>query len=305
MSVQPGRDDLIRRLSVAHHTQAAHSVVAVAHHGGVWQGDEIAREVVLDMLDAALVELTGLGDALAAWRLLFDVGETVGLKVNTISRYTTTPIVAYAVAQRLQDAGLPAEQIVIFDRTERELIERGFTINQDGPGVRCRGASSWEQPQDVGGSTQRMHEVLLSCHTLINIPVIKEHGTTGFTCALKNHYGSVNNPGALHGNHGDPYIPALNALSLIRDKTRLIICDAIRTCPYNWDQMTKENLVLMSFDPVAHDLLARRILLDRREADGRKGPYIAQRSHYLDTAVQMGLGADMERVQERRVSLSG
>lgn len=288
---------------MAHYPQVSKSVVSVVHHGGVWNGDHIQSAVVLEMLDAALTQLTGLTDALLAWKVLFDPGEVVGIKVNTISRYTTTPEVAYAVAQRLQDAGIPPEQIVIFDRTDRELVDRGFALNAEGPGVRCRGAKGWEQPSDVAGSTQRIHDVMLSCHALINIPVIKEHGTSGFTSSLKNHYGTVDQPGQLHGGNCNPYIAALNALPVIRDKTRLIVCDALRTCPYDWNQMIKENLIMMSFDPVANDTLARQVLLDRQEADNRKKQYIVDRSAYLDTAVQMGLGADVAHVEERRMVL--
>ena len=284
--------------------ETAKSVISTVRHDGVWNGEEIQTHVVLEMLDAAITKLTNLNDAPAAWRALFDPGERIGIKVNTISRYTTTPEVAYAVAQRLQDAGIPAEQITIFDRSDRELMDRGFTINADGPGVRCRSATAWEQPKEVEGTTQLVHDVMLSCNALINIPTIKEHGISGFTSALKNHYGTVNNPGALHANNCDPYIAKLNALPEIRDKTRLIICDALRTCPYDWNRMTKENLILMSFDPVAQDILARQILLDRRETDGRPAGYIAGKSHYLDTAFDMGLGADAEHTEIRKVTLS-
>lgn len=290
----PARTELMAR-----YPQAAQSVVALVRHGGVWDGDQILSHVVLEMLDAALVTLTGLDDALLAWQALFDPGEVVGIKVNTISRYTTTPTVAYAVAQRLQDAGLPAEQIVLFDRTERELVDRGFTINPDGPGVRCRGARSWDQPLDIAGSTQRFHDVALSCDALINIPSLKEHGTTGFTSALKNHYGTVNAPGALHGNNGDPYLAELNATPVIRDKTRLVVGDFIRICPYDWNQMSRENALAMSFDPLAHDWVARQVLLDRRAADGRPGESIVARSHYMDSAVAIGLGADATHVERR------
>lgn len=297
--VRPSWRDL-----AAHYPQAAQSVVSVVQHDGVWDGASIVSEVVLAMLDAAIVQLTGLNEAMSAWRALFDPGETVAIKVNTISRYTTTPEVAYAVAQRLQDAGLPAEQIVIFDRSVHELSRQGFTLNEDGPGVRCRGVTAWEQEQDVAGVTQKLHDVLLACDALINIPPIKEHGTSGFTSAMKNHYGTIEQPGRLHGGDCDPFIPALNALPAIRDKTRLIVCDALRTCPYNWDQMTRENLIMMSFDPVANDTLARQLLLDRRAADGKPGAYIEKLSHYLQTAVEMGLGADAAHTEERRTTLS-
>jgi hypothetical protein len=297
---QPARVDLL-----AHYPQTDRSPVSLVRHDGVWDGDRILEPVVLRMLDAALVRLTGIDDAAAAWRVLFDPGEQVGIKVNTISRYTTTPQVAYAVAQRLQEAGLAPEQIVIFDRTEHELVSRGYTINADGPGVRCRGAAAWEGAEQVAGTTQRVHDVMRSCDALINIPALKVHGTAGFTSALKNHYGTVDHPGSLHRSYCDPAIPELNALPVIRDKTRLVIGDFIRICPYDWNRMSIENLIAMSFDPVAHDAIARQVLVERREADGRPAGGIVATSSYLETAVEMGLGAGMEHVDLREETLSG
>jgi hypothetical protein len=294
----PARVDLL-----SHYPRTAQSVVSVVRHDGVWDGDRILEGTVLQMLDAALTQLTGLGDALSAWRALFDPGELIGIKVNTISQYTTSPQVAYAVARRLQEAGIPAEQIVLFDRSDRELRDRGFQLNDGGPGVQCRGAKAWEQAADVAGVEQRIHDVMLSCDALINLPPLKEHGTSGFTSAMKNHYGTINGPGRLHGNNCDPFIPQLNGLPVIRDKTRLIVGDLLRICPYNWNQMTRENLITMSFDPVAHDTVARQVLVDRRQADGRPGGYIEGRSHYLDTAFALGLGADAAHTEVRRATL--
>jgi hypothetical protein len=294
----PARTELITR-----YPQAAQSVVSLVQHEGVWNGDQIQSHVVLEMLDAALTRLTSVDDAQAAWKALFDPGETIGIKVNTISRYTTTPQVAYAVAQRLGEAGIPAEQIVIFDRSERELADRGFTINPDGPGVRCRAARAWDQPVTVAGTEQRIHDVLLSCDALINIPALKEHGTSGFTSALKNHYGTIDRPSQLHGGNCDPALPELNALSAIRDKTRLVVGDFLRICPYNWNQMTKESQIAMSFDPVAHDGVARRILIERIEADGRTSGRIEALSHYLETAVEVRLGAGAAQTEVRTVKL--
>jgi hypothetical protein len=285
---------------MAHYPQVGQSVVALVRHDGVWEGKTIQKQVVFQMLDAALIELTGLNDVLTAWRTLFDPGEVIGIKVNTISRYTTTPETAYAVAQRLQEAGVPAEQIILFDRTDHELKNQGFTVNDGGPGVQCRGAKGWDQPTTVTGTTQLIHDVMLSCQALINIPALKEHGNSGFTSALKNHYGTINTPSVLHPNDCDPYLADLNALPVIRDKTRLIIGDFVRTCPYDWNQMTRENTIAMSFDPVAHDHVARQILIDRRDADGRPAPYIEKKSHYLGSAIQAGLGAGPDHTEVRR-----
>jgi hypothetical protein len=288
----------------AYYPQTASSAVSLVQHGGVWDGDQIQSHVVLEMLDAALIQLTGLSDAALAWSALFDPGETIGVKVNTISRYTTTPQVAYAVAQRLQEAGVPAEQIVLFDRSDHELKQRGYTINADGPGVRCRGAKGWDQAAQVAGTAQRVHDVMLSCDALINLPALKQHGISGFTSALKNHYGTIDAPGRLHGGQCDPGIPELNALSVIRNKTRLIVGDFLRSCPYDWNRMTRENLIAMSFDPVAFDGVARQVLIDRREADGRSGGDISGMSHYVESAVAMGLGAGRENIEMRKTSLA-
>ena len=107
---------------------------------------------------------------------------------------------------------------------------------------------------------------------LINVPALKEHGIAGFTSALKNHYGTIDRPGSLHSSYCDPAIAELNALPVIRDKTRLVVGDFIRICPYDWNRMTKENRIAMSADPVAHDAVARQLLVDRRTADGRPAP---------------------------------
>jgi hypothetical protein len=120
---------------------------------------------------------------------------------------------------------------------------------------------------------------------------------------MKNHYGSIDAPGSMHGNNCNPYIADLNALPVIRDKTRLVIGDALRTCPYNWNQMTKENKIAVSLDPIAHDVFARYVLAERRKADGRQVGHITGKSRYLETAVELGLGADKDHIEWRTLAL--
>jgi hypothetical protein len=68
--------------------------------------------------------------------------------------------------------------------------------------------------------------------------------------------------------------------------------------------MSVENLIAMSFDPVAHDAVARQVLVERCEADGRPAGGILAKSGYLETAVEQGLGAGLEQVDLRRAALS-
>jgi hypothetical protein len=52
-------------------------VVVVRHPGASSGPDDIAADVVKQMLDAAIVELTSIDDAQRAWRTLFDPTERI------------------------------------------------------------------------------------------------------------------------------------------------------------------------------------------------------------------------------------
>ena len=102
------------------------------------------------LVDASLVSLTGLQDAAEAWRALFDPQEIIAIKVNTFrnSLIWTHPALVQAVTDSMIAAGLTAENIILYDYYTDELTTAGFTINTDGPGVRCYGtdqsySTSW------------------------------------------------------------------------------------------------------------------------------------------------------------------
>ena len=117
------------------------STVVHTHHAGVWSGEDLVPNAVRQMLDTSITRLTGLNDAREAWRALFDPGERIAIKVNAFRNsliFTHVPLVT-AVTDSLQEAGIPAENIVIYDYYTSELEEAGFAVNPDGPGVRCVG----------------------------------------------------------------------------------------------------------------------------------------------------------------------
>jgi len=255
-------------------------------------GDRPDAAIVLEMLDAGLAALTDLPDVLAVWRTLFDPGEQVLLKVNCISAGgPTQPAVTYAVAQRLQDAGLAAERVLIFDRTDGELSRAGYTLNDGGPGVQCHGARAGGSEAVLTQATVRFYQEFDACHAIVNIPTPKQHGTSGMSAALKNHYGSVNSPGSLHGNRCDPAIAELNAQPNVRDKTRLIVGAALQVSPGDWNRPERDNALLLSFDPVAHDTVARDLLVGHRERLGMGPGGIVGGSRHLQTAQSLQLGA--------------
>ncbi len=282
--------------------------VVHTHHTGVWDGGNLQPNAIRQMLDASITQLTGIGDARAAWTALFTPGERVVLKVNTIagSAYWTHVPLVMAVAESLQDAGLPAEHIIIFDRSTSELQGAGFAINKDGTGVRCYGTDR----AYTGGWTLlnddiTLSDVLLSCDALINIPLLKVHGTSGISFALKNHYGTFAQPGRYHGNI-EQALGALNALDAIRDRTRLIIGDVLNICTQNWNDAVAGDSILMSFDPVAHDATGLQLFTQAREAAGGNANTAQRRATaWLEYAAELGLGVNnLEAINKVEVNLA-
>jgi uncharacterized Fe-S center protein len=279
------------------------SKVVQIHHAGVWDGEVLVPEALRQMLDASITELTGLSDAAEAWAALFSPDEHVAIKVNTIegSEVFTHVSLVMAVAESLQDAGIPPEQIVIFDRTRDELVDAGYTINKDGPGVRCYGTdghytAGWE----LMGSRIRLSDVLLQCDALINVPVLKAHGLAGLSFAMKNHYGTFANPEDYHQDEAiQSGIAELNALEPIKDRTRLIIGDVLAastvprsTNPY-WTLDAIGDSIMMSFDPVAHDARGLVILGQMGEASHKRFPWADRLANpWLARAAELGLGTN-------------
>ncbi len=290
----------IRRPEVIRVDPDGPSRVVHAHHGGAWEGETLVPGALRQMLDASITALTGLNDAREAWAALFAPEERIAIKVNSFRNsliWTHVPLVA-AVTDALQEAGVPAEQIVVFDYYTSELEEAGFAVNRDGPGVRCDGTDqAYSSGWTVRGARVELSDILLGCHALINMPVLKSHMISGISFALKNHYGTCRNPGGLHASIGQA-MAELNALGPIRERTRLIIGDALAAClqyagswPY-WEADWQGDSILMSFDPVAHDTVGSGLLwakmaengIDTRRAESQAMPC-------LESGAELGLGA--------------
>jgi hypothetical protein len=269
--------------------------VVRARHSGVWDGDTLVPEATRQMLDGSIRALTGLGDANAAWAALFDPSERIAIKVNTIRTsdfYTHVPLVM-AVTECLQDAGIPAEQIVIFDRFTWELEMAGYPVNEDGPGVRCHGTDdNYTAGWSIMDTDVRLSDILLSCDALINMPILKRHSTSGLTFAMKNHYGTFDRPGRFHAGI-EHAMPELNALPPIKDRTRLIIGDALTVCTRSWNWAVTGDSTLMSFAPVTHDTVGLVVFAEALASEGYSpGGETALASRWLENGAQLGLGTN-------------
>jgi uncharacterized protein (DUF362 family) len=256
-----------------------------------------------EMLTTAMLHLTGEPTPDRAWKKLFKPDDVVGIKVNALGgrQIATHPGVVSAVVSGLTSAGIPEENIIVWDRLTEELEKAGYTINTSTSGVKCFGTDKRYDPDpEIIGSIGSCFSSIVSsrCTALINIPVLKDHDLSGVSLSLKNFYGAIHNPNKYHDNNCDPYIADLNTHSYIKDKLRLIVCDAL-TMQYQGGPAYKPqwsltySTLLLSRDPVAIDSVATKMIEDERRQRGLTTLKGASREPiHIATAARKGLGTD-------------
>jgi uncharacterized protein (DUF362 family) len=244
------------------------------------RGETLDSSGTLKVLDRALQALYDSDSARNAWRKAVRPGEIVGLKVNGLAGKgaSTHPVLVEAICERLQEAGIASKNIIIWDRLNSDLESAGFRLESNANRIRCLGNDSagYDRELSVSGAAgSRVSQTLRMCDAVINLPVLKDHGITGVTLALKNLFGAIHNPNKYHSNAGDPYIADVYMLPPIREKVRLAICDAL-TAQYEggpsympqWSW--RYNGLLVSRDPVALDYTGWQIIERKRAEKGMK-----------------------------------
>lgn len=268
-------------------------------------GAKVDPNRVLSLLDRAMQSFFDLDHPAEPWKKLVHTGETVGIKVNALGGrgLSSSVQLVEAICERLQEAGIKANDIVVWDRDSDELERVGFHVSTAENRVQCFGTDrmGYEEELSAYGSVgSRLSKILTQhCDVLINVPVLKDHDGAGVTIALKNMYGIIHNPNKYHPNGCNPYIADLNMLPEIRTKLRLTICDATTASyeggpGYKPEFCWKNNALMVSQDPVALDYTGWQIIERKRaekglktlEGDGRAPHYIAtaaDQQHRLGT----------------------
>jgi uncharacterized protein (DUF362 family) len=258
---------------------------------------------MLNLLDQAMLALSDANNPTDAWKQFVKPGQVVGLKVNCLAGrgMSTSTVLVEALVERLREAGINQQDIVIWDRLNRDLERAGFRLSERGSQLRCFGndSSGFEQELLTYGQVGSLVSRTLTrlCDVVINLPILKDHGITGMTGALKNLFGAIHNPNKYHLDVGDPYVPDVWMLEPIRAKVQLNICEATTVQYHGGPSFMPDwtwNLdgLLLSRDPVALDTIGWQ-LIDRKrrqegmkllEDEGRKPSYIAtaaDREHRL------------------------
>ena len=251
---------------------------------------------LLKLLDRSLQSYFATDSPPEAWKRLVRPGEVVGLKVNCLAgrgNSTSVPLVE-AVCERLQQAGIPAKNIVIWDRLNSDLESAGFRLASSPDRIRCLGNDALGYDTELatyGSAASLMARALTEvCDAVIGLPVLKDHGIVGVTMALKNMFGAIHNPNKYHVDVGNPYVADVYMLPPIRQKVRLAICDAT-TAQYEGGPSYMPhwtwpfNGLIVARDPVALDHTGWRIIEKKRAEKGMKPLRQMQREPaYIATA---------------------
>jgi uncharacterized protein (DUF362 family) len=242
--------------------------------GGGVQPDE---KRVLDLLDKAIATYTGHNRPVESWKQILGSAKRVTLKVNMLGGkgLCTHPILALAVCERIQQAGIQAGDIIIWDRNTHELERNGYTVSMDKNKIRCFGNDApgygfEESSVSFGKATVHLAKILTrESDMVINMPILKDHGGAGITFAMKNMYGVVQKPNELHGGNCSPYVADLNRIPEVREKVRFTVGDALTAC-YNGgpgfkpEFVWEPNSLLVGADRVALDYTAWQWIEQKR-----------------------------------------
>jgi uncharacterized protein (DUF362 family) len=256
--------------------------------------NEVIPDRAEDLLDRAMLSYTGKPTPVLAWKQIIGRSKRIGIKTNGLGGkgISTHSALVYAIADRLQQAGIAPGNIIIWDRNARDLQACGFTINTDPQKVRCFGSdvSGYEDAQESFGSVRiRLSKILTrECDMVIGVPILKDHIMSGVTFAMKNMYGVIDRPQDLHANNCCPAIADLNCIPAIREKVRFTIGDALSSVydggpTFHPDRLWYPKALVVGEDRVAIDQTAWQMLDRKRteaglktlEAAGRVPRYIA------------------------------
>lgn len=272
---------------------------------------DMPRDAAREFLDLSLQAITGKAGPAAAWGSLFAAHETVGIKLSCLPgrMLSSSPGLVAAIVDGLLAAGLDKKNIIIWERTSRELENAGYEISRSG--LKTMGSDElpglgYGSHIATAGSVGTVFSgILEGVDALISVPVLKDHDLAGVSNAMKNMYGAIFNPNKFHANRCDPYVADLCSHPQVRGKLRLALCDASRVQFHNGPAFSPRYAsefggLLVSRDPVALDFCGWSIIDALRREAGL--PLLAEAGRepsYIRSAARLGLGRADERLIRR------
>jgi uncharacterized protein (DUF362 family) len=280
------------------------TVVVIKGKGVLGAGGDMDRVKIAEMLSLGFRHLSGAQETGEGLARIFARGDRIGIKVNTIGgrKISTRPELSLSLAELLIKNGHPDRNIVVWDRTNRELREAGYSLSDSSNSLKIFATDTvgagYESEiishRNIGSlfSTIQTNFVTAS----ISLAILKDHGLAGVTAGMKNYFGAIHNPNKYHDSHCDPFIAELFESKPIKDKHRLTLLDALvvqyhRGPSFHTQWAERSRSLIFSLDPVAADAVGWRLIEELRS---RKGlPSLKEEDRepvYLTTAEKLGLG---------------
>jgi uncharacterized protein (DUF362 family) len=271
-------------------------------------GSKVDSAIAQKLVDKAVMDLSGKDDIAKAWGQYVSPKEKVVVKFNGLFRGATThPEILKAVTDGMVKAGVDPENIIVFDRSDKDFKTSNLDICREGKTVLYYGTQGkYGKEVKAGPVSTKISEILTGADALVNVSFLKSHSRCGISGALKNHLGTVPNARDFH-DACCKSVADLNTLDPIKKKTRICLTDGLygvydggpRYSPKcRWDY----HGVVASTDPVAHDTVLADIIKVQREAKGLK-PYNNDPG-YIARAGELGLGVcDLKKINRVSVEI--
>ena len=317
------------------------SRVIVARDPEATEAFQAQPEKVRELVRLGILKLTGETNTARAWASLVKPRDVVGIKVYSSPGPAsgTRPSVVAAVIEGLLEAGVPATNIVIWDRQKGDLRLSGFVDLANRYGTRAEGSVNtgfdentfyspdtpilgqlvWgdlefgRKGEGIGRKSYVSKLVTKGMTKIINVTPLLNHNTAGvcgnlFSLAL----GSADNVMRFESDTRRlaTAIPEIYALPSLGDRVVLNITDAL-ICQYHGEQRsllhysTVLNEIRLSKDAVALDFLSLRDLDRERSRSGTVTSQYLSLTNYtelIENAALLDLGrGDSESIKIERV----
>ncbi len=303
--------------------------------------DKFNFNIIDRMIERGMLDLTGAKNISEAWLMFVSPNDKIGLKVNPIGGplLSTSVEITKAIIKQLEAAGIPKKNIIIWDRRDFQLAEAGFT-NDNFPNVGIIGTEQkdkngsfyddsgnlysdkmidkdWYYWADVDGvyDAETLPFMINSgkysyftkivtqqVDKIINIPILKNAGSSVTLCLKNLAYGSISNTGRLHKQLWAETSAEVCCFPPLRDKVVLNIVDGIRGCydggPAANPQFFHEyKTILIGTDPVAVDRIGYDIILKKRLEEKIQKEDSPKGRKFLELAENIALGtADLNKI---------
>ncbi len=293
-------------------------VVIVRGKKSLFSGKELNINVLTRMYEQGLAALTEQNNQKDGFNYIFQLENKIGIKINTIGgkNISTRPEVALCLANVLTKNHTQDRNIIIWDRTNRELRDAGYDLNINRTGIKVFGTDTQSFGYNKNLIAHRSIGSLFSSiqtdhiSASISLAILKDHGLAGVTGGMKNYFGAIHNPNKYHDTNCNPYVAEVFDTSIIKKKHKLTILDATivqyhRGPSYHAKWADKLGTLIFSLDPVAADYTGWKIMERLRAKKGL--PSLKEENRepvYLNTAANMGLGkADQDKIDILEVDI--